>query len=403
MSKRIIKIAMLSTGEEVLHGDITDTNAAWLSRVFFAAGLPLYRRVTVGDNVDEIAAEITRCSQICDLVIVNGGLGPTSDDNSAKAMAKAMQVELELNQSWLVHMQQFFAKAGREMPAGNLKQAMLPQGASMINNEIGTACGFIARLNECDFYFTPGVPTEFKHMVNTAILPNLAQDAANQDKTRLQRFYSFGLSESWLNERLSELALPAGATLGYRSAIPFIEVKLFSPANSDTALLTTQIAAVLGEHLVGVDQSMRDAVVAMLSAKGHRLAIYEPFTAGFFSTWLNENPQARAVIKQATIVEPRQGSAKANLAQCLQWTKQAKQQHEASIAIECLPDGEQQAILCLVTDQLAVACKLGFTRRLNRLEQQQYISAFMLNMVRRYLQGLDCIQPAGSMQILEQI
>ena len=97
MGQSKLRVAMLSTGEEVLHGDITDTNAAWLSRRCFEEGFAMHRRVTVGDSLDELAIELVRCSQVSDIVIVNGGLGPTTDDLTTEAMAMAMNVDVELN------------------------------------------------------------------------------------------------------------------------------------------------------------------------------------------------------------------------------------------------------------------------------------------------------------------
>ena len=167
----MLKVEMLSTGDEVLHGQIVDTNAAWLADFFFHQGLPLTRRNTVGDNLDDLVTILRERSQHADVLIVNGGLGPTSDDLSALAAATAKGEGLVLHEAWLKEMERYFHERGRVMAPSNRKQAELPASAEFINNPVGTACGFAVQLNRCLMFFTPGVPSEFKVMVEHEILP----------------------------------------------------------------------------------------------------------------------------------------------------------------------------------------------------------------------------------------
>lgn len=151
----MLKVAMLSTGEEVLHGDIVDTNASWLGEILYQSGFQLSARSTVGDQLDVLKDEILRLSKSFDVVIVNGGLGPTTDDLTASAAAKASGQKLSLFQEWLTVMEEKFTRRGLTMPDSNLKQAMLPEKATIIDNPIGTACGFSMTLNKAKLYFTP--------------------------------------------------------------------------------------------------------------------------------------------------------------------------------------------------------------------------------------------------------
>lgn len=169
----MLKVEMLSTGDEVLHGQIVDTNAAWLADFLFHQGLPLSRRNTVGDNLDDLVTILRERSQHADVLIVNGGLGPTSDDLSALAAATAKGEGLVLHEAWLKEMERYFHERGRVMAPSNRKQAELPASAEFINNPVGTACGFAIQLNRCLMFFTPGVPSEFKVMVEHEILPRL--------------------------------------------------------------------------------------------------------------------------------------------------------------------------------------------------------------------------------------
>lgn len=169
----MINVEMLSTGDEVLHGQIIDTNAAWLADLFFEQGLPLTRRNTVGDNLESLVNVLRERSERCDVLIVNGGLGPTSDDLSALAAATARGEGLVLHEAWLAQMERFFSERGRVMAPSNRKQAEIPASAELIDNPVGTACGFAVQLNRCLMFFTPGVPSEFKVMVEQQILPRL--------------------------------------------------------------------------------------------------------------------------------------------------------------------------------------------------------------------------------------
>lgn len=120
-----MKIAMLSTGEEVLHGDIVDTNAAWLSSYLYEHGFAMVKRATVGDQLSALTEELMMLSFNNDVVIVNGGLGPTTDDLSSAAAAQAADCKLVLFKEWLQRMEVMYSQRGSKMPESNLKQAML--------------------------------------------------------------------------------------------------------------------------------------------------------------------------------------------------------------------------------------------------------------------------------------
>lgn len=245
-------IELVSTGDEVLTGLITDTNAGWLSQLLLEQGWQVRRRFTVGDDKADLVELFLQRSHQADLVIVNGGLGPTSDDISAEAMAEAAGVPLELNQHWLEVMQQKYASRNRAMPQSNSKQAMLPQGAELVDNPVGTACGFAVKLNRATFFFTPGVPSELKKMMTDEILPRLRRQLGQNGHSQVRRFFSFGLSESGLSDRLDHLQWPAGITLGYRANSPTIELKLIIETEDGEAIAAAEamLLAEVGTHLV---------------------------------------------------------------------------------------------------------------------------------------------------------
>ena len=279
----MLNVEMLSTGDEVLHGQIIDTNAAWLADFFFNQGLPLTRRNTVGDDLDALVAILRERSEQADVLIVNGGLGPTSDDLSALAAATAKGEGLILHPEWLETMTRFFAERGRPMAESNRKQAEIPASAEMINNPVGTACGFAIQLNRCLMFFTPGVPSEFKVMVEQEILPRLRQRFTLPDPPVCLRLTTFGRSESELAQSLNPLTLPPGVVMGYRSSMPIIELKLTGPANQRDAMLALwpEVRKVAGDSLIFEGTEGLPAQIARcLQERQLSLTLSEQFTGG---------------------------------------------------------------------------------------------------------------------------
>lgn len=171
---------------------------------------------------------------------------------------------------------------------------MLPVGSTLLDNPIGTACGFKMRINECDFYFTPGVPSEFKRMTLEQIIPDMKlqhRDVLGLDCSRL---YTLGTSESALSDKLDKVQLPSGYSLGYRSYLPFIEVKLFGPKGElDTRLKLMQlIFKLIDGCVVSVDEPMHAHVGNLISDKKFSISVAERSTQGRLATWLHSNEKA---------------------------------------------------------------------------------------------------------------
>ena len=282
-----MRIEFISTGDEVLSGQIVDTNAAWISQYFFHQGRQFTRRHTVADDLDSLVDIITETSHRADVVIMNGGLGPTSDDLSAEAAAKAMGVPLSLSQEWYDHLVTKYAKSNRTLSVSDEKQAWLPQGSDVVDNPVGTACGFSFQFNRARFYFTPGVPSEFKHMVTEQILPDIQQRFTPVTIPTLIKIKTFGISESVLNERLAALSLPQSITLGFRVDFPTVEVKLLSIVQADLAKARERVLAELGEFvLFEGDYSFAQYLQTIILEKGQTLSLAESCTGGLIASEL---------------------------------------------------------------------------------------------------------------------
>ncbi len=180
-----MKIELIATGDEILTGALTDTNSSWLAEELQKTGNWVCRHVTVGDDLAELAVQFKETSLRADVAIVTGGLGPTTDDLTAAAMADATGQPLIFNAEAFETVETFFRRLDRPMSDSNRKQALLPKGAGVLPNRVGTAPGFSIRMNRCTFFCLPGVPPEMKRMFHETVLPAIAAMQAGASTVNL--------------------------------------------------------------------------------------------------------------------------------------------------------------------------------------------------------------------------
>ncbi len=221
-----MQLEIITTGDEIMTGMVTDTNVSWLCQELLNLGVQAARRSTVGDSLEDLTAVISERSQEADLIIVNGGLGPTSDDNTTVAAAKAAGVKLVRHDEWVQKIRAWCDERHRPMLDTNLKQADLPEGATMIDNPCGTACGYYLKIKKALCFFTPGVPREFKAMMTDSILPKIKTEVIGDNNTKVKRLFLFGVGESKLQAMMNTLSIPESITLGYAAGYPLLELKL---------------------------------------------------------------------------------------------------------------------------------------------------------------------------------
>jgi len=396
----MLNVEMLSTGDEVLHGQIVDTNAAWLADFFFNQGLPLTRRNTVGDNLDALVAILRERSEQADVLIVNGGLGPTSDDLSALAAATAKGEGLILHPEWLETMTRFFAERGRPMAESNRKQAEIPASAEMINNPVGTACGFAIQLNRCLMFFTPGVPSEFKVMVEQEILPRLRQRFTLPDPPVCLRMTTFGRSESELAQSLNPLTLPPGVVMGYRSSMPIIELKLTGPANQRDAMLALwpEVRKVAGDSLIFEGTEGLPAQIARcLQERQLSLTLSEQFTSGLLAPQL---ARAGAPLLASEVVPAQEET----LAQAARWAAERRINHFAGLALAVSGQENDHLNVALATPDGTFALRVKFSATRHSLAVRQEVCAMMaLNMLRRWLNGQPLASEHGWINVVDSL
>lgn len=394
------RIAMLSTGEEVLFGDIVDTNACWISAELFNAGFQMTTRVTVGDSLEAISAQLSALAANHDVVIVNGGLGPTSDDMTAQAASTSANCNLVLFDEWVTRLNEMYQQWQRPMPQSNLKQAMLPAGSRLIDNPKGTACGFKLEIDGALCYFTPGVPHEFKCMFTHEILPDIQHNFIEVEKKHVHRIYTFGLSESGIANQIEALAPTSSISLGYRSALPFIEVKVFYPQlNDEVQGYLERVEAELKAHTVSINQTPVESTMELLSRQKLRLNIHDHVTFGYLHSWIAEQAIAFSVpvnsINQVK-PEPYDVADENRTFQQLQDRNVDNQNGVLSILLTENIQGQQS--ITLQHQDIILSQQFDFIRQYSFKAKRVVISAIVLDMVRRHVSGIEVCPAYGSVR-----
>lgn len=285
-----MNIEILCTGDEILSGKTVNTNYSYMARRLVEQGFDVRWGTVVGDDRKDLADAFATASGRADIVIVNGGLGPTVDDLSQEVAADAAGVALCLHEDWLSRMEAWYRSRGRTMPDNNRKQAMIPEGAEFIDNPIGTACGFALDIGRARFFFTPGVPREMRRMVDEQVLPRLQRIRGGTVLIRLKRFHSFGIGESRADKLLDgiEALAPTGAVkLGFQSHYPQLETKLVLRGEDAAAMddIMAPVAAAVRERigdfiLAEDDETLEGRIMARLVAQDRTLAVAEMHSGG---------------------------------------------------------------------------------------------------------------------------
>ena len=292
-------IEILITGDEIRTGAAIDTNSTDIARVLLENGFSVMRHSCVGDNMDDMVSILHEIGGRADAAIVTGGLGPTSDDISAMAAAKSVGMDLALNLPALESMERYFRTRQRSMPGSNKKQAMLPQGAEPIFNPLGTAPGFVLKIDGCEFFFLPGVPIEMHKMLSEFVLPRLITLRGSDTEFNITKTIStFGLTESAAAEKVAGISgMLREITLGFRAKFPEIQIKLYGRGkDKDTlyhniAKAAEAVSDKIGEYVFSMDGSPMEAVVGrLLFEKKATLAVAESCTGGLISHLLTNVP-----------------------------------------------------------------------------------------------------------------
>jgi len=288
-------VQLLLTGNELMTGDILDSNSAMIAQELIELGLKVTKKTTVADDLTLLVNEINLMANQADILIINGGLGPTIDDLTAQALAQAMDVNLIQNKEALSHLTHWCEKRGAVLNPPNLKQTLLPKGCQIIPNETGSAVGFSVRHLNCNIYCTPGVPHELKNMLTKEIKSNIAAQLPIRLISEVTRLQVFGLGESALQEMIDKNFpdWPATIDLGFRAGMPLLEVKLTTNCHKGLELRPlwqNKLKNLLGDHMLGEVKGkplpLPEQVLMRLKSKNLTITTAESCTGGLIASML---------------------------------------------------------------------------------------------------------------------
>jgi len=293
----IAKVHLLLTGNELMTGDIVDSNSAMIAQQCKEIGIKVTRKVTLADDLNLLSKEINTLTKNADILIINGGLGPTTDDLTAQALALASNLPLEQHPAALAHLENWCEQRNAHLSQANLKQAILPKDCDIIANRVGSAVGFLLTLNNCQVYCTPGVPSELKIMLNEQIIPLLKSQSnftAEMDITRLQLF---GIGESTLQTMLIKEfpQWPEEVEVGFRASSPLIELKLTIEKHEHLPIkrkLIEQLRTLLNDHIIEKikenPRSLAEIVLQLCQQKNLKITTAESCTGGLIASELTK-------------------------------------------------------------------------------------------------------------------
>ncbi len=294
-----MRISTLSIGEELLCGQLTDTNAGTIASRLLQEGVRVQRHLAVGDNEQDIIGALNDLERVSDIIIVTGGLGPTADDLTSRAAARATGRRLVINEEARSHVRLMSSKLENLIlcPLSD-KQAMIPTKSALISNPTGTACGFHLMHNGCFMFFMPGVPAEMTVMLHDTVIPFILERVVRKRAIRTVSLNLFGPCEAEVDELLLGIARPEqGLTLGICVTFPWMKVTLRAEADNGDAAndLVAPAARTVQERLneycfSSGDISMDEAVAELFRERCLTLSLAESCTGGLIAKRITDIP-----------------------------------------------------------------------------------------------------------------
>lgn len=287
MTKILAEI--LTIGDEILFGQITDTNSQWMSQELDQLGIRVVRKTTVGDNEDDILSAFAEAETKADLVLITGGLGPTNDDLTMPMLARYFDSGIIKNQAVEDHVRNFFESRGREFTEMNKRQALVPEVATVLHNELGTAPGTWYERNGKVFVSMPGVPHEMKYLMKEHVLPKV-REFFHTPVIYHKLIKTVGIGESFLADKIKDWEdnLPEHIKLAYLPSIGHVKLRLTATGDDREKLATEvqqlidQALPVMGKYVYGYDSTtLEQAVGEMLLERNQTIALAESCTGGY--------------------------------------------------------------------------------------------------------------------------
>ncbi|MCK9411991.1 MAG: competence/damage-inducible protein A [Prolixibacteraceae bacterium] len=304
-----MNLDIITIGDEILIGQIVDTNSAWMAQKLNDEGINVRQIISISDDPDHITETFIESARKVDLVIVTGGLGPTKDDKTKDTICDFFGTKLVANADVLENIEELLSKRGIALNRLNRDQALVPEGSHVFQNKLGTAPGLLLRKNGCSFIFMPGVPYEMKYLMEFEVLPYLRNNF--QTTTILHRtVLTQGLPESMLAEKIAdwEDALPGFIKLAYLPSPQGVRLRL-SARGMEQALMEAEVASqitglqkLIAPNIYGYnDESPAESIGKLLTEKGWTVSTAESCTGGAIAKLFTENPGSSDYFKGSVV------------------------------------------------------------------------------------------------------
>lgn len=280
---------IITIGTEILLGEIVDTNTRHIARTLRNMGVDLYRTITIGDNVDRIASAIRSSMESADIVITTGGMGPTIDDPTREAVARAIGVEIEFREDLWQQVVETIARYGRKPSENQKRQAYVPKGALGLKNPVGTAPCFIVERPSSKLgegmrvvISLPGVPQEMEQILHESVIPYLQKRFNLNEIIKIRILHCAGLGEGTIDEKIADLEILNNPTVGLAAHTGVVDVRIAAKARNEgeanimIAEVETQVRERLGNVVFGTDQDrLEEVLLDMIAKRGMTLTAIE--------------------------------------------------------------------------------------------------------------------------------
>jgi nicotinamide-nucleotide amidase len=347
---------IITIGTEILLGEIVDTNTRYIAKALRGLGVDLYRTITIGDNVDRIASAIHNSMERANIVITTGGLGPTIDDPTREAVAKAVGVETEFREDLWEQVVETIGRYGRKPSENQKRQAYVPQGAIGLKNPVGTAPCFIVEkqfpspvlgeglgVRESVVISLPGVPAEMEHILHEAVIPYLQKKFNLNEIIKVRVLHCAGLGEGVIDEKIADLELLSNPTVGLAAHTGVVDVRITAKAKSETEAdsmmdeIESTVRERLGNVVFGIDEdTLEDVTLNLLAKKGLTLTAIESGLDGLLT---------RKIKHAASIPNLTTDT----LLEALRLT-QASDKSDIAVGVTIFPE-ERSAVMAMITSK----------------------------------------------------
>lgn len=326
MNRSDILAEVITIGDEILFGQILDTNTQWMSQLLDSKGIKVIRRTAIGDDETEILKILAEAEKRADIILITGGLGPTSDDLTKPVMAKYFDSPISINEVALQELTVMFESRGYELTETNKKQAELPEKCQMISNKLGTAPGMWFEKGKKIFVSMPGVPFEMKAMMDETVLPRLLEYYKPPVIVH-KLIKTTGIGESWLSDKIKdwEKELPAHIKLAYLPSLSMVRLRLTATGIDEVELRAaidnevTKVLPLISDYVYGFDDDTLESTIGkLLVAQQKTIAIAESCTGGYISHMITKTPGSSAYFQGAVV--PYHNSFKVDLLEVSQQT-----------------------------------------------------------------------------------